>query len=478
MIIYNSNKEFIGIDESDLNELGFKNLADLQSQAADFADLFVKTPGHVHNFKDIHWIDFVLYAKKPQDSKAIIHANNNNFKVNLEVKSIYLVDDPSSKAFSIRLNNIRSLSSDENTGIISELESRISPTPLVTPIKETLIDDFETDLNDSVDEAYSVEDEGLDSYETIELIDENEDNIQIEQDDTETNEEFMFDPQTTAEALEMPVALIEEFIEDFIAQAKEFKEPLYNAAAQNDMVEIQSYSHKLKGVAANLRVNDALEILTKINKAKDFTTTKKDIDSFYRIISKLSGEKIEIEKASIEEEPEKKALEGISISEDDELLEIIEDDDSIEIKLDDEDEELIISDDFDILDEAMNEMIQENDLNDEDDDFVLEVKDEEYNRASAASEIGIDEDSFNELFSDYIDESQNLISSIEEAIDNDNVDAWREAAIKLKGMSDNMRINSFITDLKVLITTKHASDAKNALRNIQTIMFKILETKD
>lgn len=494
MIIYNSNKKFIGIDDSDLKTLGFKNLADLQSEAADFADLFVKTPGHVHNFKNVHWIDFVLCAKSAQESKAIIHTNNQNFKLNLEVKTIYLSDAPSTPAFSISLNNIRSLSNDEKTKIVDELEVRTAPAvENSTPTKEVLsdedigviLDDLHSDTCDILHDPYAVVDD-KDSAEItqdeleytvqeddVEIQDMYEDEVQNEE-----AEEYVFDSQKTAEALEMPVSLIEEFIEDFISQAKEFKDAIYNSVAQEDMEELQSYSHKLKGVAANLRVNNALEVLTKINQAKDFSTSKKDLDSFYNIISKLSGEKTKNQNPPIEQQSHAPIIENISITEDDELLEIAEDDDSIEIKLDEDDEEIVISDDFDILDDAMNQIIQESDLYSEDEDLIPEIKTQAYSRTSAANEIGIDEESFSELFNDYIDDSQNLIHSIEEAINDNNPSAWREAAIKLKGMSDNMRIKSFITDLEVLITTKVTNDAHNALEHIQTIMFEILETKD
>ena len=60
MLIYNYKKEFLGIDENDLTALGLSNLADLRAEAADFADLFVKTPGFIHNFKHVHWIDYIV----------------------------------------------------------------------------------------------------------------------------------------------------------------------------------------------------------------------------------------------------------------------------------------------------------------------------------------------------------------------------------------------------------------------------------
>ena len=88
MIIYNNKKEFLGIDKDSLKSLGYSSLAELQSEAADFGDLFVKTPGHVHNFVHVHWIDFVLCEDDRNACKAIIHAKNKNLNCILEIKTI------------------------------------------------------------------------------------------------------------------------------------------------------------------------------------------------------------------------------------------------------------------------------------------------------------------------------------------------------------------------------------------------------
>lgn len=518
MIIYNSNKEFIGIDESDLKSLGFNNLASLQAEAADFSDLLVRTPGHVHNFEHVHWIDLVSCAKSIEDSKAIIHANNKNFKVNLEIKTIYLANAPATQAYMVVLNNLRLLSGDEKVEIAQELENRVTPSPAVSipqPITKLIEDDYDTyqeptevvknepyEKENIIEDPYAIidetEEENDDNYvqdiyepTTEELenigdpqvhdddiyessVDDSELRLQAEEADENT---FVFDPQKTAEILEMPISLIEEFIEDFINQCIDFKDPLYEAVEKDDMIQLQSYSHKLKGVAANLRVDDALEILNKINKAKDFTTSKKDLDAFYKIISKLSGQEIQTQSTSDtlaqesktqEEEPQK-----IDLSEDDDL-------EAIEIADDEDDDLLVIDDDLDMIEEDDLEAIEiaDDELNELIEEENVEDSKTTYNKQTIANEIGVDEESFNELFSDYISESQAIISRIEKAILNNDIDTWKKSAIQLKGMSDNMRINDFITDLEILIATDDSSDAKNALKQIQASIFKILEAKD
>ena len=87
--------------------------------------------------------------------------------------------------------------------------------------------------------------------------------------------------------------MIEEFIEDFVAQAKDFREGLYKALELGDKDKLKIFSHKLKGVAANLRIEDALESLTTINTSENNDEIKVELDNFYQIISKLSDEPIE-----------------------------------------------------------------------------------------------------------------------------------------------------------------------------------------
>ncbi len=479
MVIYNKNKEFIGIDEADVKALGFKNLAAMQAEAADFADLFVKTPGHIHNFKHIHWIDFVLYAKSTDESKAIIHANGNDFKVNLEIKTIYLTDAPATQAFLVILHNLKALSSDEKVEIATELQTRTSP---VAKVQDEAVDIFDEDTtqtipqNPIVDDPYVIEDEMIDIYEPSQEELAYIGDAQVDEDEVS----FSFDPQKTAEVLEMPVSLIEEFIEDFINQAIEFKDKLYNAIATDDLIELQALSHKLKGVAANLRIQDALEILEKLNKSKDFTTSKQDLDTFYKIISKLSGKEIATLDAKNEDEVTKLEIQD----DEDEILEIVDEEETPQIILDeidlddasiedsqDEEEPLLIPDDFDLLDDAMDEIEQES-------EEATPLITQNYDKHSIANEIGLDHNSFHELFDEYISESQNLIMSIEDAIKTNNIEKWKNETLKLKGMSDNMRITSFTAQLEILFNTDDTKKAKDALGEIQSIIFEISKTKD
>jgi len=608
MIIYDNNKQFIAIDEEDLKSLGYSSLEAMLSEAADFADLFIKTPGHVHNFKNVHWIDFVLCATDKNSSKAIIHANGKNFSCILDIRTTYLTTSPSQISYNVHLNNLRLLTAEELQSISNELQTRVAPvsasqtqleqatvstsipesveivqaepttkkTEEVENIteKETVIQDpyeldedefsldvydqsqedldkvgdAETepkqmtrdDLHDNLHEHILHEDE--DEDEALEISFDDEDGYLSEKDETskientDANEdEYVFNIQDTADALEMDVATIEDFVNDFIMQSKEFKPKLYEAVDNDDMIELKSLSHQLKGVAANLRIHDAQEILVKINKAENFTESVVDLDKFYTIIAKLAGEELEekkteavvVEDSSVEvpeeigealqildeleeapqdtlEIPDEDALEIPDIAEieedtfeiadeieetpDEDALEIpdiaeIEEDtfeiaDEIEETPDEDALEISQIDDFDLLDEEQDSLIKTEEL--------TEIKSEDmdsgflkiYDKKHVAQEIGLDEESFNELFEDYSIESQALIKEARDAIEADEPNKWQHAAVKLKGMSDNMRIDAFQTDVEVLISTQNNDDAKNIINRIEDVLIQILETKD
>ncbi|WP_241856047.1 hypothetical protein [Sulfurimonas lithotrophica] len=579
MLIYDNKKQFIGIDEDNLKSLGYSNLASMQAEAADFADLFVKIPGHIHNFKHVHWIDFMLCSTDKSSSKVIIHANGKNFSSVLDIKTIYLTSNPTKPAYNISLNNLRFLSAGETQEISGELQTRVAPvsTPYVAEIEKEEDEEVQTqEISESVEvldatpsvvendimdididediipqskveeDPYELEDEfNLDVFEPSSeelekigdaepedrqitredlaenlhehiILDDDTEDINIEseevissapaevQSDTEEEAEsdYIFDIQETADALEMDIATIQDFINDFIMQAKEFKPKLYEAVDNDDMIELKSLSHQLKGVAANLRIHDAQEILIQINKASDFTTSIADLNKFYKIIAKLAGEDIEDKKPetkpiienNIEDEPleiadvEDEPLEIADIEDEpleiadveDEPLEIADiEDEPLEIA-DVEDEPLEIADidNFDILDEEQDELIdtkeKENILNEIEDIKPTQL----YDKMVVANEIGLDEESFNELFDDYAKASKELISEIKEAIESNKSQIWQHAAVKLKGMCDNMRVDAFKTDIEALITTQNSDDANNIVNNIEETLFQILELKD
>ena len=134
MLIYNSNKEFIGIDEEDLNALGFSNLSELMAIATDFADLFVKEPGLVHNFNHVSWIDFVECAKTTADSKVIIDTKVKTFECQLDVKTAYLTDNPSAKAYLIDIIHLGESSHTRDKKRVDTIVEKPAPSMITQPV--------------------------------------------------------------------------------------------------------------------------------------------------------------------------------------------------------------------------------------------------------------------------------------------------------------------------------------------------------
>ena len=128
-----------------------------------------------------------------------------------------------------------------------------------------------------------------DNYEDVEIkIKLSDDEDEINQDNN-INETYEYDPKIASNELGLPIDLVQEFIQDFISQSYSFKTELYNSVSSFDLHKAKLLTHKLKGVAANLRIQDALNLLTKINLSDDVTELSNDLDNFYVIITNLSN---------------------------------------------------------------------------------------------------------------------------------------------------------------------------------------------
>ena len=354
MLIYNFQKEFLGIDEKDLKTLGFNTLSELRAEITDFADLFVKRPGYVHNFKHVHWIDFVSYGDIPEESKVLISVNSKTFKATLSVSSLFLTDNPDLPAYIIHLNNLSSdlfdrelpkaapqepevstpevvavadddheetFDTDELSLDMFEEESNtlMSPTPepvldvfeeesntLMSPTPEPVLDVFEEESNtlmsptpEPVLDVFEEESNTLmpptpepaDELVALDVEADKQPVWQIAEKELEEEWDngYRYDPGIASKELGLPLSLIEEFIQDFIVQAKEFKSDIDKSIAEGNVENVKILAHKLRGVAANLRIEDAHEILSVVSATEDISVIEDNFDIFYKIIAKLVG---------------------------------------------------------------------------------------------------------------------------------------------------------------------------------------------
>lgn len=553
MLIYSSKKEFIGIDEKDLRLLGFDNLANLKSEATDFADLFVKTPGHIHNFKHVHWIDFIACADSTEDSQAIINVNGKKFKCKISIENLFLAEDPSSKSYIVYLNNLRELSNRESQTISGDIAAKPTPSASSAFVAPQIVDDFntpeektvqvsrlqedpyETPLDvdfDSEESDFELDTQGKEDID--EMLDvgdlsfdeeEADSELQTKKSAQEAQESFdngyRYDPNLASDELGLPLDLIEEFIQDFIAQAKEFKPSIYNALYAGELDQVKILSHKLKGVAANLRIEDAFDALNTVNTSADSSVIQENLDTFYKIIAKLAGEEIVVEKEIAQEdevEADSKSdqldfkvevaeeiatpVEKADIEDDDlygDLLDI--DDSEVPQKIDmpelADDEFLSTDVDMQKFDAELENIenielleldLGENEAMDEEftDEIVVDFAEDslpeedevyvEYSKESAAGEIGLDLEGFNELFEDYLSESDRIIAQIKSAIEKREYKICRQEALKLQGMSENMRLNSFSRELETLTHSTDENALNEAIGRVEKIISKISRT--
>jgi len=567
MLIYNYQKEFLGIEEKDLKILGFETLAELKAEVSDFADLFVKTPGYVHNFKHVHWIDFIAYADEGEEAKVLINVNAKTFTAKLTLNRIYLVDNPSEPAFIIHLQGLRSLSNDEKQNLSSDVLERELPqatphkptniipneaiieTASVVPghyedfieeeeiseipplqeiepqaeqqVKEDLdLENLSIDIDESIfqDDELSINEESVEETVTEKTVTEEifaEENLDLvskeptpvvkqTQEPTQAaknlaNSGFVYDPSIASRELGLPVDLIEEFIQDFIEQAKDFKPKIYTSLDDGDLDNVKILAHKLKGVAANLRVEDAHEVLSSVSASSDAGVIRENIDAFYIIMKRLANEEEPETAETIVEETLIEEIEIAPISQTETSATNLEEEDDLVLSFKDEDATLTIDDKpFEIADEEVPPQIDIPELADDDfyqqstldeeeqilDALTLTEEKEEaaeeeeeeqalnYSKEQVAAEIGLSAEDFNELFADFEKESLETLAKMKTATQAQDFATLKSEALKLKGMSDNMRLHQFTDELTKIV---NETDTNTIINTINLLKKQLLQ---
>jgi len=92
---------------------------------------------------------------------------------------------------------------------------------------------------------------------------------------------FDFRLEEAADELSLPVELIEEFVHDFIEQAKSETENMLEAYRQGNLDKIQKIGHLLKGAASNLRINPLADTLYEIQFCEDSSKLEALIKSYW-----------------------------------------------------------------------------------------------------------------------------------------------------------------------------------------------------
>jgi hypothetical protein len=92
---------------------------------------------------------------------------------------------------------------------------------------------------------------------------------------------FDFRLEEAAEELSLPVELIDEFVHDFIEQARTETDNMLEAYRQGDLSRIQKIGHLLKGASSNLRINPLADTLYEIQFCEDSSKLEALIKSYW-----------------------------------------------------------------------------------------------------------------------------------------------------------------------------------------------------
>ena len=531
MLFYNHKHEFIGIDEDGLKLLNYATLDDLLGVCGDVADLFAKEPGYIHNFKSFGWIDFLLHADSDARS-AIVHAHGRTFSCTLSVHNFYLCAEPEHNGYMIDMTHIQSISGDEikphtitpkaptefksTTTTQTQFEpsshilpdyAHITPTPLTEPgtldIPST-IDELET-VSEPIEDLYAklslpLSDEELhEKLPSVEPVPE----VRVERpmlgdtnystaekeflETLKVDKSYRFDPNIAAHELGLPVDLIQEFIGDFIQQAYEFKSELFEAALKGDMNNVKILSHKLKGVAANLRIEDAFETLSVVNTSNDPIEIEANLKYFYTIITKLEGKEVIEEKEVspfFKPEPVATPVAEIPLSEptktlpDDDIYTFLLKEDAPErVEKEKEEEKSPLVNEEEIFLKPTGIELSEMDLTPS-----IESSDEKistpefptpplhYDKVLISGELGIEHDFFDELIEEYKHDALRAGKEIAAAIGAFDTHAWKNTASHLKGISDNLRLGEISEELAILSHTNDAQEANKASKRLNSFI--------
>ncbi|WP_345975184.1 Hpt domain-containing protein [Sulfurimonas sp. HSL3-7] len=552
MLIYDHNKEFVGIDDESLKLLGYSRFEDLLHEHKDVAELFVKKPGYIHNFTNFPWIDFILHAES-EEAKVIIAGKSNAFSATIDITKLHLTKAPDEEAYLIKLKNVQNYQLDASerpapTPPPIDLEAKSFNTPQEMPkaaaqpvieaeppveqppltldedlfIKEEPIVEEETVMPFAP--SKTPDDEEFDIFfdDEEELFAEPEpelpplpksvlDNLKEEKStpmlgaqlseedkeylkDLEFSDDYLYDPQIAADELGLPVDLIEEFIGDFIKQAHEFKEQLFNAIKNEDFDTIKVLSHKLKGVAANLRIEDSFEVLRNVNESADAKECEANLKKFYLTIAKLEGKDIEEVKFELDKQEEEEELYDLTpkFNEPNVEEEIFPTLDLPELEPQ-EDQAPVIQEhiaepsivepeqdqtsdiyDFGLIqkdtDEPLIFMDNEDEVISDIQDFEPQTEAKEtaplltFDIKRAAAEIGLSTDLVTALIDDYIIEANEMKNKLTEAVEADDAMRWKGYATQLKGVSDNLRIKDISDTLLKLISSTDKIQAKAVMK--------------
>lgn len=538
MLIYNQKKEFVGISEDTLRSIGYNSATELQEDAIDFADLFENKPGFLHNFKNFSWLEYILHSEQ-DNTKARIRCNGKIYESGFKIENYaFIVSGENEPGFSVELTDLIVIGDDDGSRerevfepeapqalqmpdlmqtqeqtqqTQMPLEEEIISDPVIPqaptePMSMPELDDIElaeetnastTDFDFDVMadpepvaeptefQVPEIEETPVDdvAIQTFEVPETDLSDLELE-----TSMDYTYDPSIAADELGLPSDLIDEFVGDFIVQAKKFRPDIEDAIHAQDFDNIQILSHKLKGVAANLRIEDALEVLSFLNTSKDVSKLKKYLDYLYQIVHQLEfgdddsapintqapAEDIQVdEPAGLEGEDlysfdlisqPSQEVEGIpsldmDLTEDEEIKSL--EDDNFQMSNDITELPIIEDKPSDTISTAEETVTP-----------LDHIDTNKFDIHEASSNLDIPMETLKSYVDDFVDQANDVKSELESALTSKDFEEVKQLATQLKGMSEALNMTHATELLSTLQTTE---DIDVAIENAKELFIFIRE---
>lgn len=96
-----------------------------------------------------------------------------------------------------------------------------------------------------------------------------------------------FDLSKTASKLGLPITLVKEFVDDFVAQTEELKEQIKSAASSGDILTLKSLFGKLKGVSIHLKMQKISSVIQDIQNSAEIEEISNKKDEFFALLENL-----------------------------------------------------------------------------------------------------------------------------------------------------------------------------------------------
>ncbi|BCD67668.1 Hpt domain-containing protein [Nitratiruptor sp. YY09-18] len=225
MILYDAHKKLIAISDQTLEMLGFTSLEEFKKEVYDVAQLFLRKPGYIHEFRSFHWIDYIL-TNNTVNHRALIQVKDGRvLEIFVKVNQLNNISQP----FNYYLVTFELNAYDECTiDHISQEQTQTTEQPKAS--QATASQTLATTITIT---AKEVEKPAIDFI---------------------------------AQELNLGEDIVEDFIKEYINHALEQFDEIQDAVAKKDRQRLYNIIHTLKGVAANLRLKPAFEILAKATK--------------------------------------------------------------------------------------------------------------------------------------------------------------------------------------------------------------------